>query len=193
MDEAHPAAAATGGPRREEPLALDLAPTRAERARLRSTTARLLSATAAGRARPERFEADLFFGAEDRLGEVDREGVADVATALSLSPLTSEHVAEDRGEQILGGLDVHLLAAGEGLREMPRGVVAGPLRGIAEHRIGDADPAKALLGLRIVGVSIGVGRQGEAPIGALDLVARRLRVDPKDCVVILRHRLPTDP
>ena len=76
----------------------------------------------------------------------------------------------------------------EATEDPAAGVVSLALLRVGEDVVGLLDLLEALLGRLVTGVAVGVVLARELPVGLLDLVRRRLLVDPEDLVRVLDRR-----
>src|SRR5204862_5203633 len=174
---------------REEALALtdDAAPA-ALRARDRSRAG--VGARAAARlARPLLRHRDRYLGPGHRLVERDLDLRFEIAPArrLLLGTAPAEEAREDVSEVRGEAAAPAEAAPATEAREHPAGVVLLALLGIGQRVVGLLDLLEPLLRGVVAGVPIRVVLAGELGVGPLDLVGRRLPVDPEALVEVARH------
>ncbi len=152
-----PAAAAHGLGEVEHELRLEIGPA--------------AEAAAEAEAEPARAAA----GVEELLHQLLEVGEA-AAKAAAGSGMAPAEAAEAAGKGALAPVLVDLAP-----------VIAPPALGIAEDLIGRRDLLKAPLGHRVAGVEVGMPALGKPPVGAADLLIRRVAIDSEDVVERSAH------
>src|SRR5262249_27769789 len=164
---------------------------------------RLGAAAVAGRAGLGHVDRDLDLRALHRLLERDAHRRLDVLApagaglALGAAAPAAEHAAEDVPEVELA--EVERLAAVPRARAAARpghrlaGVVAPALLRAGQPVVRVGALLEALLGLRVVGVAVGVVLARELAVGLLDLLVARALRDPEDLVQVLAHEASSSP
>jgi hypothetical protein len=137
----------------------------------------------------------LLGNAKDSFLELESEIFTKVGAALCArtpSPaLAAEHVAkaEQVAEDVVeivehGGVESAVAARTAGNARVTEAVVARALLAVGKNRIRFAAFLEALLGLRIVGIAIGMVLQRQLAIGALDFLVVGRAADAQNFVVI---------
>ena len=144
----------------------------------------------AGRALIECRNADLGFGAARRFLESDLEVVAQVGPAIHVgAPAASaENIPENIAECIREA--AHARRACRCLIDARVAVlvVGGALVGVRQNFVSLLGFLELFLGLRIVGVAVGVKFHRELAIRLLDVVFRRIAIDAEHFVIVFfRH------
>ncbi len=143
-------------------------------------------------------DLDLHLVAEDRLGQLELELVAQVRAAKHLrAPAAAgaaEDVAEDIAEDVAEGVGAETPATAAAPRGLKTGmtvlVVRGALVRIGEDLVGFLGLLELLLGLLIARIAIGVIFHRQAPVGLFDLSFGRGLRNIQDLVIVaLRHAL----
>lgn len=104
-------------------------------------------------------------------------------TAATEQVAESEEIAKDIAE--IGkrvGVEARLRGALQTL--VPETVVGGPFLRIAQDAVGLGGLLELLLRIRVIGVAVGMVRQGEFSVGRLDLLVVSLPGNPEDIVIV---------
>ena len=160
----------------------------------RGMRAGLATRALAARARDREADVDGGGGAERGLAEVEvhhRFGVGRARGARL--PATAERIAaEERVEEVAEPERIAGRATGWPTRRRARAVfaedvVAATALGVAQRLVGLTDFLEPRLGLRVVGIVVGVELPRERAVRALDLVVGRGAGDAEDLVVVVHE------